>query len=132
MSLSPIRSAGVLLLLELALVGPSSIAKAAWNSLTGIKDGSDHATEYSTLWTGPQLAAFGGILDFSGSAAVNGPVMLQEQNGWGDTNRVGILSWMFLAVLAAWRNVHAKQPRPHGSASYTFPSSDNWGSRLGT
>jgi hypothetical protein len=62
MSLSSIRSVEVLFFLELALTGPSNIATAAWNSATGIKDDSDHATESSTLWTGPQLAALGGIL----------------------------------------------------------------------
>jgi T5SS/PEP-CTERM-associated repeat protein len=73
-----------LVLLLFVWTGYTGVATAGWDPITGVKDGNDHATESSILWTGTQLAAFGGILDFVGSASVNGPILLQEQNGWSD------------------------------------------------
>lgn len=61
----------------------SDVAMADWNPLTGVKVGSDKAVETAPIYTGPQLAVFGGSLGFLGSAVINGPVLLVEQNGWG-------------------------------------------------
>ncbi|MBX3393465.1 MAG: hypothetical protein KF787_12545, partial [Phycisphaeraceae bacterium] len=67
----------------LAAAGSASTARAQWDPLTGIKTGPGSDVEGSALYVGPQLWVQGGILDFLGDAAINGPVLIEEQNGWG-------------------------------------------------
>jgi len=61
----------------------SAPALAQWDPLAGIKTGSGNEIESSSLYVGPQLQVLGGTLDFLGDATISGPVLLEEQNGWG-------------------------------------------------
>ncbi len=59
-------------------------AQGAWNSVTGIKDGSDTASELANPWDGERLLAFGGTLNFAGNVSLDGELWIQQMNGWGN------------------------------------------------
>src|SRR5437764_13460281 len=68
-----------------AVLGESSTpVDAAWDPINGIKTESDTVFESNPNYFGPQLLAAGGALNFGGSAASNGSITLQQQNGWGN------------------------------------------------
>ena len=55
---------------------------AAWNSIAGVKDGSETVAELQNPWDGERLLAFGGTLNFAGSVTLDGELWLQPMNGW--------------------------------------------------
>ena len=63
---------------------PQSMLHAAWNSVSGIKDGSDTASELASPWDGERLLAFGGTLNFAGDVNLDGELWMQQLNGWGN------------------------------------------------
>ncbi len=77
---SVVRTAAALAL----SAGLCTPAHAVWNPITGIKTGSDTASEASLLWIGPQLWALGGVLNFLNSASVADSIYLQQQSGWSN------------------------------------------------
>jgi hypothetical protein len=73
-----------LLFLSAMLTWESSPALSAWNSVAGIKEGTDTVSELSNPWDGERLLAFGGTLNFAGNVSLEGELWLQQMNGWGN------------------------------------------------